>query len=223
MSENSYAIIFRGDILPGFLLPDVKQNLKKVFKADDARIAGLFNNKPVVLKKQLSYQEASRYQAVLQQAGAAVSIEPLPASEKATRPGATTEASLSQRSQGGRSWQLAPVGSLLVDANVEPPVATEIDISHLALLPQSGYLLSEDERQSGEENRAIEVEDWRLTPYGESLLRESERASTASVDVDISRLSIAEGGGYLLKEEERAIATALMVATDHIELLPYQD
>ena len=72
MTEELFDIVFRGDILPGFQLREVKQQLGQLFKVDQARINALFGVGVVSLSRNLDQTMASKYQAVLRKAGADV-------------------------------------------------------------------------------------------------------------------------------------------------------
>jgi hypothetical protein len=243
-NKDSYAIIFRGDIVMGYNLLDVKANLKKVFKSDDARIDSLFTGKAVPLKRSLTQQEAEHYKEVLAQAGAVVSIEAsdvtrqLAKQQVVRKEAARKESSKKQtlshskptkladnvpeketQKVGGVDWQLAPVGANLSDSKTKQVKTADVHIEHLAVLPQKGNLISDDERLPEAES-VINVDelDWELTPYGESLLKEAERKKIIPVDIHISELSIAEAGSNLLKPEDKKVIPPLDINTDHIQL-----
>lgn len=191
MADKQYAVVFRGDIQMGFALAKVKENLKKVFKVDDARIENLFSGKPIHLKRHLSLEQAQHYQNILKQAGAMVSITEavdeknkaavsgnnvksniaLPSSSKSTQQKQDQGKQLQEKQQA--QWQLAPVGSLLFDTKQKESHTVDISVDHLSVLPQEGNLISDAERE-GEAVISIDADalDWKLSSYGESLLKE---------------------------------------------------
>lgn len=70
-------ILFFGDLIDGFDLPQAKANLSTLFKIDDtAKIDALFSGKQVTLKKNLDAAKAKKYLAVLQKAGIECRIDP---------------------------------------------------------------------------------------------------------------------------------------------------
>lgn len=73
--SDLYSIIFRGDILPGHQLTEVRQRMAQLFKLDDAKLATVFSGKPVVLKKDCDLATAEKMKAVLNKAGAEVEIK----------------------------------------------------------------------------------------------------------------------------------------------------
>jgi hypothetical protein len=215
MSDERYAIIFRGDITVDQNLAEVKQRLKRLFKADDARIDKLFSGRPVPLKRELSQDEAARYQAVLKQAGAIVAIESMTAlklaassasSPLAAPSNTSPEAQVSSANPSSEqaNWQLAPAGSRLQDKKEGAERIVEIATDHLKVMPQDGNIIKEGERPLASMATVdMDALDWELTPYGEALLKESERASISSAEIDTSNLSVLETSGDLLKDAER--------------------
>ena len=70
-------IIFSGELVAGYETEEVKANLAKLFKIDDAaKINAIFSGKAVTLKKNLDAEKAAKYEAVLGKAGALCRIEP---------------------------------------------------------------------------------------------------------------------------------------------------
>jgi len=81
MSHNDqcYNLIFRGKIVEGASLDEVKNNVARLFKADANKTASLFSGKPIVIKKNLDSATTKKYLAILKKAGAvvqAVKVEP---------------------------------------------------------------------------------------------------------------------------------------------------
>jgi uncharacterized membrane protein YhaH (DUF805 family) len=75
MTDTRYKIVFTGEVLPGFDLNTVKNNLTKLFNSDLERINTLFKGTTVDIKKDLGEAEAKQYFNALQKAGAQVRIE----------------------------------------------------------------------------------------------------------------------------------------------------
>ncbi|MCW3149603.1 DUF805 domain-containing protein [Stutzerimonas stutzeri] len=76
MNETHYKILFSGDLMPGASADDVKDALARLFKTDRTRVEQLFRGGRVALKSGLRSDEADRYLAVLQRAGAYARKEP---------------------------------------------------------------------------------------------------------------------------------------------------
>jgi len=236
ITDKRCSVVFRGDIVMGKNLPEVKQKLKKIFKVDDARVNSLFIGKPVSLKTKLSLPEAEKYKAILEQVGIVVSIEsaqdneikpaknPLASNviasvnEKSLKPKSPKE-SLGEPSADG--WNLAPIGSLLQDKKVGvKQKEINVNVDHLSIAVQEGNLIKDNERMAAPRpavNAALF--DWELTPYGEALLKEAEKKKVQAVDVDTASLSVLENDGNLLKEAEKKKVQAVDIDTTSLSVL----
>ena len=86
MQPETFDVIFRGDIVLGHALDDVKVRLQKLFKVDASKIDALFTGRPVILKRNLDSATAEKYRKVLHQAP-----------KSAWRPAAAPKAPISPR------------------------------------------------------------------------------------------------------------------------------
>ena len=66
---NNYKLVFDGTISEGFQVEDVKKNLETVLKANEKQIELLFSKPEVVIKKNMDYESAMKYQKAMQKAG----------------------------------------------------------------------------------------------------------------------------------------------------------
>lgn len=66
---SNYKLVFDGTISAGFQVEDVKKNLATVLKANEEQIDLLFSKPEVVIKKNMDYESAMKYQKAMQQAG----------------------------------------------------------------------------------------------------------------------------------------------------------
>lgn len=76
MSDGQYAIVFSGEILEGFDSEDVKATFARLFKLSEEKLEQIFAHPKVVLSKNLSAEQASRYQQVLEKAGVRTHLQP---------------------------------------------------------------------------------------------------------------------------------------------------
>ena len=81
--DSRVQLVFRGEILSGFSLDEVKRHLGELFKVDEARRAHLFSGERVVIRQSLRLDEAERYTQRLAQFGALLHIEPLTVTQPA--------------------------------------------------------------------------------------------------------------------------------------------
>jgi hypothetical protein len=89
---NQYQLVFNGTVSDGHNLKDVKCNLAALFKTDNTKIEQMFTRLPFVVKRNVNYDGAIKYQRVLRKAGAICQVEeaiqniPPPVMEKAAPP-----------------------------------------------------------------------------------------------------------------------------------------
>lgn len=161
MSAVLYEIAFQGELVAGADAQQTRQNLMRLFQADEQRIAVLFSGRRMIIKNRLDAATAERYRATLAQAGARVEVapmaetvepaaapveprEPTPATTATATPPSAERRSLSVAPRDAvmaafvdvqaPDFGLAPVGADLQDeaAPVAPP---RVDLSHLSLAP----------------------------------------------------------------------------------------
>ncbi len=70
MDQSRFKIVFDGALMPQTPLETAKENLARLFKSDASKIEALFSGQPVVLKRDLSDDEAEKYLRALHGAGA---------------------------------------------------------------------------------------------------------------------------------------------------------
>ena len=161
MSAVLYEIAFQGELVAGADAQQTRQNLMRLFQADEQRIAVLFSGRRMIIKNRLDATTAERYRATLAQAGARVEVAPMaetvepaaaPAEPREPTPASAMTATPTSAERGSLSvaprdavmaafvdvqapdFGLAPVGADLQDeaAPVAPP---RVDLSHLSLAP----------------------------------------------------------------------------------------
>lgn len=177
MSDQGLEIVFRGDIVVGHSLPEVKQRFGQLFKISAAQVDKLFTGKPVVLKRDLDRSTAEKYQAVISKAGAQVQI---------LDPGANAARTA--------RLSLAPVGSPVLPAShrrqVEPVV---VDTSHLSLRAQQGNLVDATELEQPEPFN-LDIADWEVAQVGVVL---DQEVKPTMPEVPIAQWDIALPGAPL--------------------------
>jgi hypothetical protein len=67
---KQFNVVFGGAVSGGHKVEEVKKSLAAVFKADEKKIDQLFEVPHVVLKRNIDYDQAMKYQKALQRAGA---------------------------------------------------------------------------------------------------------------------------------------------------------
>ncbi|HEY7884360.1 MAG TPA: hypothetical protein VIC08_05375 [Cellvibrionaceae bacterium] len=207
-----YDLVFRGDIVLGHSLSDVKARMQQLFKADAAKIDALFSGRPVTLKRNMDEATAKKYQAVLSKAGAEVALVAVTEGESA----ASAESSVSTQ-----AWSLAPVGSPLLRPrerqSLAPPVS--VDISAISLKPALGNLL-----EAGEVARApaaeVTVPDFDLAEVGAVLGSGDNDLPLPEVELEGGHWQLSEPGADLLKPEEKKPVQTVKVKELMVDLAP---
>ena len=74
MSDQQFAVVFKGKLVKGADPAQVRVNLAKLLKADAKRIEAMFSGKTIVVKKSVDEDTAKHYIAVLAKAGAVAAI-----------------------------------------------------------------------------------------------------------------------------------------------------
>lgn len=108
--------------------------------------------------------------------------------------------------------QLLPPSPL---PEVTPLAVATPNIAHLSLAPASGDLLSAAEKHQPPVATPA-IGDFSLAPVGAVL--ETLHTTTAAIQPDLSRLSLAPPGTELLTAEQRAKQPPAAPATDHLKL-----
>lgn len=198
MTEPLFDIIFRGDIVLGHQIADVKLQLQRLFKVDARKIDALFTGGATPLKRNVNEANAQKYKLALEKAGAKVEIKAAGAAAQTPRPRAKT-----------RSVE-RPTTSPAMESAQQPDRPSS---SELSILPLSPF-----EPNSKPEVTPVEVPDLGVAPVGESLLQDAERSNVEVLNVDVSGLSLREAEGELLDEAERPVVEALEFDLSDLEL-----
>lgn len=75
MDQKRYKVIFNGDSVPSYDVERVKNNLAHLFRTNPADLDVLFQDRLVVLKKNLDLTEADRYREAVERIGGYCIIE----------------------------------------------------------------------------------------------------------------------------------------------------
>ena len=222
MSAPEFDVVFRGDIVIGHTLADVKLRMQQLFKTDAAKVDALFTGRPVPLKRNLDEATAQKYRDVLHKAGALVEV--VPAGKFAT-PAAPVKPAVSATAQPAvppkaAVWTLAPVGTRLVDAAYRPVIqAPAIDTSHLSIRPQSGNLVDSSEKKS-EPVATVAVPQLGLAELGTDLISADEKMELPILEIDVEDWGIAELGSDLVAASERPVVATTPITVGNYGLAP---
>ncbi|HSX50746.1 MAG TPA: hypothetical protein VLF09_07300 [Cellvibrio sp.] len=220
MSAPQFDIIFRGDIVFGHQLAEVKTRLQQLFKADAAKIDALFTGRPVPLKRNLDEATAHKYRDALIKAGAMVEVCPSDTSPANAAP-KPAPAVRRPAALGAAEWTLAPLGADLLPAKERPaaPTPVQVDVSALSLRPAEGNLVDASE-VSEEIHAQVVVPDLGLAAVGADLIGADEKWELPLVEIELEDWGVAEAGSDLLTEDERPLVLPAVVEVGDFGLAP---
>ncbi|MBQ0720217.1 MAG: hypothetical protein KBT88_07490 [Gammaproteobacteria bacterium] len=153
MSDQQFDVFFRGDIVAGQAVVEVKERLAGLFKLEAAQVEQLFSGRPNAIRRNLDEASAKKYEQALLKIGAVAELRP-----------AKEEASPSPQATGEGGLSLAPAGSDVLRPDERASVAAaEVDVSALALEPGGGEILRDDEKRSVEA-KAVDTSHLEVLP-----------------------------------------------------------
>lgn len=151
-----FDVLFRGEIVAGQSLENVKQKATQLFKLSPEKIDAMFTGQLVTLKKKIDQQTAEKYQKILQQSGMLVELQEIKTQVENTAElvsrgqvrGQESNNTQGQVTQNNTEiiipdWVVDEPGVLLVEP--QPPVENTISTTGISLSPAEGNLLKPEE------------------------------------------------------------------------------
>lgn len=160
--EQRYNIYFAGQVMDGFALDSVREQLARVFNADAATLEKLFCGTPQLIKRNCDKSTALKYKQALERAGA------VPVIKRAGAPAAAAPADAKAMTAAEKIAALAAAPDHT--AYRAEPAAPSPTTLQQAPVAESGGIA--------------------LTPPGTEVLREHERAEPIAREVDTSGLAV---------------------------------
>lgn len=199
MSGQHYDIFFRGEVLDGFTIDQVKTGIAQLFKASPEKIEQLFSGKVVALRKGLDKPGALKFKQALENAGARIYVK-LAAEESPTettaKPSPKAAQTTTQPAQAAS--QSSPKTAAAPPTTPTPTTTTAseaISATPLDILPAGSDLLIQAERKKDEEAR-IDTSQIRLASLFDTFKAPTEPPPPAP---DVSHLSTAAVGADVLE------------------------
>lgn len=163
-SNEQYNVYFAGELQSGQEAGRVRENLRKLFKANDATLDKLFSGTPQLIKRQCDKATALKFKQALERAGAIPVVksaalngpqapnepqapsepqapEAQPASGPQAGPEHEPESEHSTASDDGDFSLAAPGARLSEEASPPPPAP---DTSHISLAPTGSDVLEDE-------------------------------------------------------------------------------
>lgn len=239
MAEQAVNVIFRGDIVLGQNLADVKARFAQLFKLPPEKLDAYFSGRPVALKKACDPATAEKFKQALNQIGCLVQIKPAdeqtvaspapakpaasaaaPAPQTATPEAATPPASVSVASNSA-----APAPAVAASAATQGQAAAAdsaeriIDISHLSLVKRNPF--SDEPEEPLEPARVVTPPVMDLSKYAVEGLHDGWLEAARDVpelDLDLSGIAVDELGADLLKPDEIPVVAPVVVDVSGISV-----
>ncbi|HEY6130714.1 MAG TPA: hypothetical protein VIV27_01785 [Halioglobus sp.] len=171
--EERYNVYFAGQVIDGFELDSVRDQLAKVFKADHATLDKLFSGKAQLIKRDCDKATALKYKETMERAGAVPLIkiaESTSTSTQAKPPGVMTAAE-----------RIAALAAAPDEVRFRQPAAdTPSGNQHEDMAPDAGGI--------------------GLAPVGTAVLRDEERAEPITRELDTSGLAVDLSASRLSEE-----------------------
>lgn len=170
MSDERFEVVFRGDVVAGLPVMEVKQRLAQLFNADAERIDKMFFGRPVVVKRNLDRETAEHYQSSLLKAGALVDIRKAAVAEHsiAETLGSEPDAPPAQDVQSpvpqDVDFDVAPVGAdVLSPEDQKDFTPVDVDTSGLSVA-EAGADVLDDEHKRKFDDQYVETVKLSLDP-----------------------------------------------------------
>jgi len=224
MEDETFNIYYAGEVLEGHDSAGVRRGLAVLFNANDSTLDKLFSGATHLIRRGLDREQAMRYKAAMERAGA--------------RPRVTRTAADEQTGSTAPGLTLAPPGADVLrpeDRRSDSPAA--VDVASLSLAPAGDRLGPVAEAPPA----PPATDALSLAPAGETLPGLAGEAPPAAPDVsaltlaegDLSApapaqsaelaapdLDLAEPGADVLEARFRRRDDSEPPATDHLELEP---
>lgn len=127
---SHYNVIFAGRTLPGKEMDSVKMNLMNLLKTDSSAIDHLFSGKPVLIKKNLTAENAQKYQEAFEAAGAVCTLQPISTTQEAKGSPAA------QKKEESSPWVHSAENGNMIMTNIENVPGKTI-VEHFGLVSGS--------------------------------------------------------------------------------------
>lgn len=194
MAQDTYNILFKGEVMPGMDQAEVKAAMGRLFKAPAEKIDALFAAEQTVIKKGLDRESAEKYRDALKKAGAIVYLRRAAAVGTASgsrfaqqKPVQQAQTQASQPSPSAASQPAEPTSTI----QSAPAAADNED--GLSIAAMSGNLIRDEER---DEKVPVEVDTSHIVLANQFDAPE-QSTEPAPAAPDTSHMSIAETGADL--------------------------
>ena len=181
MHDSRYDVFFSGQMIQGSDPDQVRENIGRIFKADEKQLAHLFSGKRVCVKLSVDQDTAIRYRVAFREAGALVDIL------EAKKEHASAPATSAENPADEMTLLPARTGSL---ANCITQIESQLlpDITHLSLAAAGTTI----DQSAPPPSVAFESESLTLNPPNTGSLEDCQIKKQPAPLPDISRIELEE-------------------------------
>lgn len=214
MAQETYNIIFRGQVVKNTTQEIAKKNLAALFKLPLEKVDAMFSGNPVILKKNVSFDVASKYRVAIKKAGGVVELAPVEqaSTQQENAPKRAVFTTADDAQENLHQDTSAPVVTASKSVDTSPP-----DASGLSLAALEGNLIRDDERKQAN-HVTVDTTGIDLAPVQGRLVEEHEHIRPAAISLPDSQLSIQEQTGNLVAPEEIYRPKPIEVDVSSIEM-----
>lgn len=223
MAEQAMNVIFRGDIVLGHNLAEVKARFAQLFKLPPEKLDTYFSGRPVALKKSCDLVTAEKFKQALTQIGCIVQIKPADeaqAQQPVAKPTAAGPNAAKQAAAPAKTdTNTSAAAPFLPNADAQQPVERAIDISHLSLVKRNPF--SDEAEEPLEPPRTVvppvlDLSKYALEPASDEWLEAAR--DVPELELDLSGFNIEEVGADLLKPDEIPLVEPVVVDVSAISV-----
>jgi hypothetical protein len=211
MPENTFDILFTGDIADGVDITTVKLKAAQLFRLDDAKLVVLFSGKRTILKKNINNDAAQKYQKILKSIGMITVLKShgvasvKPSSTPVQIPSANVNPSVVSPLPAREPSQSQAEILASASSRTSSQAASQTPLSaHWNVLPVGELALSETslaaEDVSAQSDSVLKDADWIIDELGVQLSGETNNVES---DITLPNITIAPPATDLLNDDEK--------------------
>ena len=188
MIDGKFNVVFRGQIVKSQELSQVKQNLVKLFKSNEQAIERLFGGQEVVIRKDLDYAAAMKYQSALKNAGALALIQEVDgaaAEQPTASPSPSNESPVNKPVSAATESNAEQVTATVSESSYEPASSPSAESDNLSMAEVGAQILP----PKVYEKREVDTSELSLAAAGERILPEKEPEHHAQPSIDHLKLA----------------------------------
>jgi hypothetical protein len=180
MPNQTYDIVFSGQLIEGGDLAQARHRLSNLFKANDNQLDRLFSGKPIVIKSGVDDETATKYRVAFRNAGALVDIRP------STKTPESSTNDTSPNNKPDALTLLPPNTGSLIDCAKEVTPQPIPDISFMSLVSSDAVIGESPEPKPAE----IDTSHLTVSPANSGTLEDCKKKIEPYPIPDISHLDI---------------------------------